>query len=131
MTDADGPCFFKKMLSFTTVSSLQLSMMSFNQILQFDPALHQFSVPTINITLNHLYFLSTTGTRTLDDQERIQQTLTVYQRIRQPEIWAQWVRNQVDSFEQGTFANFQAFMNTAVIKYNKICMDSPGHSFPG
>jgi hypothetical protein len=131
MTEADGPCFFKKMLSFTTVSSLQLSMMSFNQILQFDPALHQFSVPTINKTLNHLFVLATTGTRTLDDQERIQHTLTVYQRIRQPEIWAQWVRNQVDAFEQGTFTICQAFMNTAVIKYNKICMDSPGHSFPG
>jgi hypothetical protein len=131
MTEADGPSFFKQMLSFTTVSSLQLSMMSFNQILQFDPAFHQFKVPTINKTLNHLFVLATTGTRTLDDPERIQHTLTVYQRIRQPEIWAQWVRNQIDAFEQGSITLSQSFMNTAVIKYNKICMDSPEHAFPG
>ena len=119
MTEADGPSFFKKMLSFTTISSLQLSMMSFNQILQFDPALHQFKVPTINKTLNHLFVLATTSTRTLDDPERIQHTLTVYQQICQPEIWAQWVRNQVDAFEQGTILISQSFMNTGVMKYNK------------
>jgi hypothetical protein len=67
------------------------------------------------------FVLATTGTRTLDDPERIQHTLTVYQRIRQPEIWAQWVRNQVDAFEQGNITLSQSFMNTAVIKYNKIC----------
>jgi hypothetical protein len=71
MTEADGPSFFKKMLSFTTVSSLQLAMLSFNQILQFDPAMYQFNVPTINKNLNHLFVLATTGTRTLDDPERI------------------------------------------------------------
>jgi hypothetical protein len=131
MTEADGPSFFKKMLSFTTVSSFQLSMMSFNQILQFDPGHYHFKVPTINTSLNHLFVLATTGTRTLDDPERIQHTLTVYQRIRQPKIWAQWVRNQVDSFEQGSITNSQSFMNTAVLKYNKICMDSPNHIFPG
>jgi hypothetical protein len=96
MTEADGPSFFKNMLSFTTVSSLQLSMLSFNQILQFDPAMYQFNVPTINKNLNHLFVLATTGTRTLDDPERIHHSLTAYQRIRQPEIWAQWVQNQVD-----------------------------------
>ena len=33
LTEADGPTFFAKMLSFTTVSSLQLSMMAFDQIM--------------------------------------------------------------------------------------------------
>jgi hypothetical protein len=78
---ADGPSFFKLMLSLTIVSSLQLSIISFNQILQFDPAIHHFNVPTINTKLSHLFTLATTSSRLLANAERIQHTLTVYQRI--------------------------------------------------
>jgi hypothetical protein len=70
--------------------------------------------------------------RTLGDAERNQHTLTVlYQRIRQPEIWAQWVRNQVDAFGEGRILSSQIFMNAAAIKYNKICVESDGQDFPG
>jgi hypothetical protein len=127
----DGPTFFKSMLSFTNVSSLQLSIISFNQILQFDPALCKFAIPTVNTKLNQLFLLATTSSRTLGDAERIQHTLTVYQRIRQLEIWAQWVRNQVDAFEEGKILSSQTFMNAAAIKYNKICVESDGQDFPG
>jgi hypothetical protein len=60
---ADGPTFFKTMLSFITVSSLQLSILSFNQILQFDPGLHNFAIPTINTKLSQLFILATTSSR--------------------------------------------------------------------
>ena len=56
----DGPLFFKRLASFTMAASLQLSMLSFQQILQFDPAEHNFSVPIINTKLNHLFVLATT-----------------------------------------------------------------------
>jgi hypothetical protein len=131
MTNADGPIFFKLMLSFTTVSSLQLSILSFNQILQFDPAIVNFNIPAVNTKLTNLFTLATTSSRVLSEAEKIQHILTAYQRIRQPEIWAQWIRNQVDNFEQGNITNSQAFMNTAVVKYNKICIENDGQSFPG
>jgi hypothetical protein len=108
-----------------------LSIISFNQILQFDPAIYHFNVPTVNTKLSHLFTLATTSSRLLTDAERIQHTLTVYQRIQQPEIWAQWIRNQVDSFESGNITNCQAFMNTAVVKYNKIRVETEDHAFPG
>ena len=44
----------------------------------------------------------------------------MYSKILQPEVWAQWVRNKVDAFEDGNVTNCQDFMNSAVIKYNKI-----------
>ena len=44
----------------------------------------------------------------------------MYSNILQPEAWAQWVRNKVDSFVEGTVTNYQDFMNSAVMKYNQI-----------
>ena len=38
----------------------------------------------------------------------------------QPELWAQWVRNQVKRFDNGGIKDCQSFMNKSVIKYNKI-----------
>ena len=38
----------------------------------------------------------------------------------QVEAWVQWVRNKVDSFEDGNIVNCQDFMNSAVMKYNQI-----------
>jgi hypothetical protein len=58
--------------------------------------------------------------------ERVQHTITAYARIKQPEQWAQWVRNQADVFDQGTITNIQAFMNSAVLRYNKISGASEG-----
>ena len=119
-TNEDGPSLFKLLTSFTTISSLQLSMLAFRQILDFDPAVHEFKIATINTKLNHLFVLATTPHRRLEDLERISHTLNAYSRIKQPEMWAQWVRNQVDNYDQGMIVNCQDFMNQAVIKYNKI-----------
>jgi hypothetical protein len=122
----DGPTFFKLLTSFTMAASLQLSMMSFQQILEFDPAEHSFNVPTINTKMNHLFVLATTRERSLTQEERIQHVLTAYARIKQPELWAQWVRNQVDAFEDGLLTNCQAFMNAASLKFTKISTSSSG-----
>ena len=119
-TNEDGPSLFKLLTSFTTISSLQLSMLAFRQILDFDPAAHEFKIATVNTKLNHLFVLATTPHRRLEDLERISHTLNAYSRIKQPETWAQWVRNQVDDYDRGNIINCQDFMNQAVIKYNKI-----------
>ena len=119
-TNEDGPSLFKLLTSFTTISSLQLSMLAFRQILDFDPAAHEFKIATVNTKLNHLFVLVTTPHRRLEDLERISHTLNAYSRIKQPEIWAQWVRNQVDDYDRGVITNCQDFMNQAIIKYNKI-----------
>ena len=101
-THADRITLFKKLTTFTTVASLQLSLLSFNSILEFNPFDHAFDVPTINTKLINLFTLATTQHRTLDDSERIQHTLNVHSKILQPEVWAQWVRFMIDSFEEGT-----------------------------
>jgi hypothetical protein len=59
-------------------------MLSFKMILEFDPAVHKFHIPTINTKLNHLFVLATTRERTLQPSERILHTITSYSRIKQP-----------------------------------------------
>jgi hypothetical protein len=125
-THEDGPLFFKRLTSFTMAASLQLSVMSFQSILDLDPAEHNFNVPAINTKLNHLFVLATTRERNLTQEERIQHALTVYARIKQPELWAQWVRTQVDLFDAGTLNNCQAFMNAATLKFIKISAADAG-----
>jgi hypothetical protein len=129
-TTEDGPTLFKKLTALTMVASLQLSVLSFKMILEFDPVVHKFHIPTINTMLNHLFVLATTCERTLQLLERILHTITAYSRIKQPEQWAQWIRNQVDDFEAGTLTICQDFMNSAVIKYNKVSGSNDG-SFSG
>jgi hypothetical protein len=57
------------------VASLQLSMLPFKMILEFDPAVYKFHIPTINTKLNHLFVLTTACERTLQPSECIQHTL--------------------------------------------------------
>ena len=111
----DGNDLFKKITTFTTVSSLQLSMLSFNDITNFE-----YNTPVINSKLIHLFVLATNSTRQLLESERIQHILNAYGKILQPEVWAQWFRAKIDAFEEGTIKKSQDFMNTATIKYNKI-----------
>ena len=40
--------------------------------------------------------------------------------IKQPEFWAQWVRNTVETIEDGTLTNPQKLINKAALKYAKI-----------
>jgi hypothetical protein len=126
----DGPCLFKLLTSFTIAASLQLSIMSFNQIVTFDPASCKFNIPQMNTKLTNLFMLATTNDRVLSAAEKIQHTLTAYSRIKQPEQWAQWVRAKVDQFDDGTLNNCQTFMNSAALKYVKISAEHAG-SFQG
>ena len=111
-------------------ASLQLSMDSFKQILEFDLANNAFNITTINTKLNLLFVLATTGQHILGEPECIQHTLTTYARIKQPEEWTQWVRLQTDRFEEGMIPNAQSFMNSAPLKYVKISENGSG-SFCG
>ena len=119
-THEDGVALFKLITQYTVVSSLQLSNLSLQQILEFNPAESDFNIPDINTKLINLFTLATTQNRVLDQNERIQHSLNIYSRILQPELWAQWVRNQTDKFDAGQITDSQGFMNEAVIKYNKI-----------
>ena len=89
----DSISLFKLHTSFTTVASLQLSMISFNNIITVDSAIYKFNIPSINSKLINLFMLATTNTRALLDAEKIQHTINVYSKIKQPEVWVQWVRN--------------------------------------
>ena len=91
-------------------------MISYQNILNFDPSEYKFNIPLLNGKLIHLFVLATTQTRTLLASERIQHTINIYAKILQPEDWEQWVRNKV--FEDGNIDNCQYFMNSTVLKYN-------------
>ena len=83
-THEDGTRLFAHLTTFTMAVSLQLSMDSFKQILEFDPADNAFNITAINTKLNHLFVLATTGQRILGEPDRIQHTLTAYACIKQP-----------------------------------------------
>ena len=127
----DGPLLFKKLTLFTMTSSLQLSIISYNAIIAFDPKDCGFNIPLINTKLSHLFVLSNTSSRRMSDLEKVQHLLTIYSRIKQPEEWAQWIRVQIDKFDDGTLVNYQAFMNAAAIKYTKIVTCSENGEFGG
>jgi len=112
------------------VATLQLSLLSLNNILTYDPSVNDYKIVDINKSLSHLFTLARTTARPIDDAEKIQHTINVYLRIRQPEPWAQWCRNQSDLFDNGALTNSQNFMNQAVMKYNKI-VSAQGGKFNG
>ena len=122
----DGPLLLKKFTSFTMASTLQLSMQSFVQIQNLDPADYAFNISTVNTKMTHLFLLATTGQRRISEAEKIQHLLTAYTKIRQPEVWAQWVRGRVDAFDEGQITNSQAFMNSAALKYIKLSSSEEG-----
>ena len=94
--------------------------MALDAILQFNYLDLEFKIPKINTKLSELFVLATTKTRKLDDLEHIQHTLNVCAKILQPKSWAQWVRNNIDIFEEGNHKVCQDFMNLATMKYSKI-----------
>ena len=123
-THKDGVALFKELPLFTTVASLQLSTLSFYQILSFDSAEYYSKIPVINKIISNLFFLAATQTHQINDAEKIQYILTVYDVIKQPEQWTQWIRNKSHLFEEGPITNCQDFINLALLKYNKIIRSS-------
>jgi len=130
-TNNGGFSHFKLVTTFSTVASVQLGNIYFLNITNFSPVDHAFNIPLINTKLINLFTLATTSTYHLLPSERINHTFNVYSKIFQPEIWAQWVRNKVDQFEERSITVCQDFMNSAVIKYNKIIGDNSQGNFGG
>ena len=116
----DGNKLFKRMTELTSLATLQLSMLSFNNILHFDLAQYDFKIPIINTKLSQLFVLATTRECQLSQEEGVQHALAVYSRIKQPEEWAQWVCNQVEEFENGNINNCQDFLNSAAVRFARI-----------
>ena len=81
----DGVAFFKQLTTFTTVSSLQLSSISFSNILHFNPFDYDFNISVVNSKLLNLFILATTTTREILEGKRLQHTFHVYEKIVQPE----------------------------------------------
>ena len=129
--DEDGVALFKQMAKYSTVSSLQLAIATTTDIQNLCPAELDFSISRINSRLVALFGLVTTQNTALDDSAKLQYTLTVYRKIRQPDAWAQWTRNQVDAVDSGTLKDCQTLMNNAAIKYAKIVQDDPERKFRG
>jgi len=86
-THEDGISLFKLLTTFTSIATVQVSIMSLQNILDFDPSEHKFKILDINTQLTNLFVLATTGSTILDPNERIFHTLAVYGKILQPESW--------------------------------------------
>jgi len=80
----DGDNIFKRLTTFTTVSSLQLTVLSYINILNFTTSDHQLDIPTINSKVIHLFVLSQLFSRSFDNAERISHTIDVNKKIVPP-----------------------------------------------
>lgn len=129
-TDEDGVRFFVSLLRFTELSSMTLSFNSIDKLMRLDPADYDFVIPDINQALCQLILLATTPQRPFPEPEQIQHAITAYQRIKQPELWAHWVRDQMEQHQRGALTSIQSFLNSAVNKYNQIVSEQGG-SFNG
>lgn len=84
----DGPLLFKQLTTYTSMATLNLTIISLNQISSLDPAKYDYNIPNINTHLGHLFVLASTHVQALTDAEKIQHTLMAYQKIKQPQVWA-------------------------------------------
>ena len=116
----NGPTLFILMTQFTLSSAIQLSMLAFWQILNFDPHKYNYIIPTINTQLNHLFVMATTNNRIVSDAEKLQHIISTNDRIKQTESWAQWVGSTVERIEDGSLVHPQKILNNGALKYTKI-----------
>ena len=77
----DDVSLFKQLTAFLAASSLQLSIISFQNILNFDPFDFKFNIPVTNGKLIHLFVLVATHTCSLLSSEHIQHIMNVYFKV--------------------------------------------------
>jgi hypothetical protein len=119
-TNEDGAQLFKTITDFSLASSLQLTIKTITDIQALDPVDFKFSIAAINTKLTHYFILASSSTRALSEAEKLQHTLTVYAKIKQPESWAQWIRTNIDAFNDNSLTVCQTLMNAAALKHLKI-----------
>ena len=119
-SNEDGVTLFKTFTKFTAVTSIQLFVSILHSINVFDLATDKYVIPTINSKLSNLFLLAGGPHYTLHGHEKVQSTINVYSKILQPDSWAWWVSQRKDAFDDDTLNNCNDFMNSAVVKYNKI-----------
>ena len=120
----DGATLLKTITGFSMASSLQLTIQTIRNIQALEPSDFDYKVSAINTKLTHLFMLAASVNRQLTSEEKIQHTLTIYSKIKQPEAWAQWVRNKVDAFDEATLTSCQTLMNQGALKLMKIESES-------
>jgi hypothetical protein len=87
----------------------------------------KFNIPVINTQLNQLFIMAATVQRPLDEAARVEYVLQVYDCIKRPEQWVQWVQTQFNLIRSGVGSHqCQAFMNTVTITYSEITQRQQG-----
>ena len=66
-----GIALLKLFTSFTVVASLQISILSFNQITNLRLLTYNYIIPKINTNPTHIFLLASTSTCVLDNSEQI------------------------------------------------------------
>ena len=65
----DGVALFNPFMPFTVNASLQLSILSYNQITSLLPSTYVYIIPTINTKLTRLFLIACMLIRVLEDEE--------------------------------------------------------------
>ena len=123
-TGNNGVEFYCKLTQFTTLVSTQLSILSQNKLLVFNPSVHNYHVSLINTELQALFVLVRTKHRTISYFEKLQHAITAYDQIKKPSKWETWVETQQQNIDNGIITNCQTFMNSAAIKHLYITKKS-------
>jgi hypothetical protein len=120
----DGASLFKTITGLSMASSLQLTIQTVQDIQALEPADFQYKIALLNTRLTHLFMLAASVNRQMSEEEKLQHTLTIYCKIKQPEAWAQWVRNKIEAFDENQLLSCQELMNSASLKQLKIASET-------
>ena len=112
----DGVSLFYTFTTYTLSSSVRLSMDTMDRLYAYNPAQKKYNVALINKDLLNLFVLA----RDLSRAQKLHYVLMVYSKIKQPESWATWIRMETQRIESGAIADYQQFMNSAVMEQGKI-----------
>jgi len=100
---------------------MTLSFDSIKKLMKLDPADYDFVIPDVNKALCNLVLLSSTPQRPIPEQEQVNHAINAYKRIKQPEMWAHWVREQMNDYLRNRITSIQPFL-----KYNQIKSEQDG-----
>ena len=104
-TGNDGVEFCCKLAKFTNFASTQLSILSQNKLLVFDPSVYNFNVSLIKTKLQALFVLIRTRNLTISEFDKLQHAIKIYEQIKQPSKWKTWVETRQQNIDNGLINN--------------------------
>ena len=117
---SNGPLLFKRIMEFASTDSHRATTEATTTLVMMNPASSDYNIILINQAINNLFVLILQGPSAVivTDDYRIHHTLQIYEKIRQPQEWASFVRLQRADQANNTLTNPRLLMRQAAAKYN-------------